>query len=152
MRSLRSSAPAGERLPLRLAPEGASRRCNQSAEEQRERSDERDRREEECGHCARVALPLTHTVQRGECAGAHPLRRVVRAHEVLVLEEPVVVEIVEHPEARDDELLARRVPHPVGPQAGHAGPSSAQIASATLRPSTADETIPPAYPAPSPAG
>ena len=44
-------------------------------------------------------------------------------------------------QARHDELLAARVPDAV---AHHAGPSSAQIASATRRPSTADETIPPA--------
>ena len=63
--------------------------------------------------------------------------------------EPARIQVVEHRQARNEQLISLRVPDAI---AHHAGPSSAQIASATRRPSTAEETMPPAYPAPSPVG
>ena len=110
-------------------------------EQDADRGRHRDRRGEQERHLLGVAPALAHPVQRRHRARPHPDGRSLRADEVVVRQEPVRVQVVQVAQARHDELLAARVPDAV---AHHAGPSSAQIASATRRPSTADETIPPA--------
>jgi hypothetical protein len=92
-----------------------------------------------------IAATSAIAPQRRHLPRGDPAVGALRAHEVVLLEEPLRVEAVEVGERRHHQLLPPAIPDVVAHWLDlYSGPSSAAIASATRTPSTADDVIPPA--------
>ncbi len=137
-RPARAGRRGRELTPSPAQPQRASTRPSATARTMRAAT----RRATLRGLSARL---LPHAVQGGERAHRGEVLGAFRPDQVVVLEEPLVVERVQVAEGGDDQLLTLGVADEVaGGGPAHAASSSAQMASATRRPSTAEETMPPA--------